>query len=182
VLLSYCLSQSQSYVTTDGLSASLSWNKAPIWGLRPDLYCLSLFLHLLKTVFLRLSREHLIEVFGLSMSRKQHLRCAGNVSLRCCENNCLSSRYNGNASVRCLGNDVSELSPLFRLSGIPSQYIYKFTLRPLYKNDKNVSNAFWIELLWLDCNIWRVSGARICLVSFAALYFDSQYQRLWEPE
>jgi hypothetical protein len=31
-------SQSQSYVTTDGQSASLSWNKAPIWGLRPDLY------------------------------------------------------------------------------------------------------------------------------------------------
>jgi hypothetical protein len=29
---------SQSYVTTDGQSASLSWNKAPIWGLRPDLY------------------------------------------------------------------------------------------------------------------------------------------------
>jgi hypothetical protein len=27
-------------VTTDGQSASLSWNKAPIWGLRPDLcYC-----------------------------------------------------------------------------------------------------------------------------------------------
>jgi hypothetical protein len=33
-------SQSQSYITTDGQSASLSWNKAPIWGLRPDLcYC-----------------------------------------------------------------------------------------------------------------------------------------------
>jgi hypothetical protein len=30
--------QSQSYVTTDGQSASQSWNKAPIWGLRPDLY------------------------------------------------------------------------------------------------------------------------------------------------
>jgi hypothetical protein len=30
-------SQSQSYITTDGQSASLSWNKAPIWGLRPDL-------------------------------------------------------------------------------------------------------------------------------------------------
>jgi hypothetical protein len=29
---------SQSYVMTDGQSASLSWNKAPIWGLRPDLY------------------------------------------------------------------------------------------------------------------------------------------------
>jgi hypothetical protein len=29
---------SQSYVTTNNQSASLSWNKAPIWGLRPDLY------------------------------------------------------------------------------------------------------------------------------------------------
>jgi hypothetical protein len=29
---------SQSYVTTDGQSASLSWNKAPIWSLRPDFY------------------------------------------------------------------------------------------------------------------------------------------------
>jgi hypothetical protein len=37
------LTQSQSYtITTDGQSASLSWNKAPIWGLRPDLdYCLT---------------------------------------------------------------------------------------------------------------------------------------------
>jgi hypothetical protein len=35
-------SQSQSYVTTDLQSASLSWNKTPIWGLRPDLYyCLT---------------------------------------------------------------------------------------------------------------------------------------------
>jgi hypothetical protein len=32
------LSLSLSYVTTDGQSASLSWNKAPIWGLRPDFY------------------------------------------------------------------------------------------------------------------------------------------------
>jgi hypothetical protein len=31
-------SLSLSYVTTDGQSASLSWNKAPIWGLRPDFY------------------------------------------------------------------------------------------------------------------------------------------------
>jgi hypothetical protein len=34
------LSESESYVTTDGQAASLSWNKAPIWRLRPDLdYC-----------------------------------------------------------------------------------------------------------------------------------------------
>jgi hypothetical protein len=29
---------SESYITTDGHSASLSWNKAHIWGLRPDFY------------------------------------------------------------------------------------------------------------------------------------------------
>jgi hypothetical protein len=32
------LSESESYVTADGQSASLSWNKAPIRGLRPDFY------------------------------------------------------------------------------------------------------------------------------------------------
>jgi hypothetical protein len=31
-------SESESYLTTDSHSASLSWNKAPIWGLRPDIY------------------------------------------------------------------------------------------------------------------------------------------------
>jgi hypothetical protein len=31
-------SESESYVTTDGQSASLSWNKAPIWSLRSDFY------------------------------------------------------------------------------------------------------------------------------------------------
>jgi hypothetical protein len=31
-------SQSQSYVTTDGQSASLSWCEAPIWGPRLDFY------------------------------------------------------------------------------------------------------------------------------------------------
>jgi hypothetical protein len=36
-LTKFCLSE--SYVTTDGQSASLSWNKAPIWGSRPDFYC-----------------------------------------------------------------------------------------------------------------------------------------------
>jgi hypothetical protein len=30
--------QTQSYVTSDGQSASLSWFRAPIWGLRPDFY------------------------------------------------------------------------------------------------------------------------------------------------
>jgi hypothetical protein len=37
-LLIYDWLHSESYVATDGQSASLSWNKAPIWGLRPDFY------------------------------------------------------------------------------------------------------------------------------------------------
>jgi hypothetical protein len=36
--LSHYPSQSQSYIKTDDQPASLSWNKAPIWGLRPDFY------------------------------------------------------------------------------------------------------------------------------------------------
>jgi hypothetical protein len=32
------LAESESYVTTDSQSTSLSWNKEPIWGLRPDSY------------------------------------------------------------------------------------------------------------------------------------------------
>jgi hypothetical protein len=35
-------SESESYVTTDGQSSSLTWDEAPIWGLRPDIYyCLT---------------------------------------------------------------------------------------------------------------------------------------------
>jgi hypothetical protein len=33
-------SESEYYITTDGQPASLSWSKAPIWGLRPDIYYL----------------------------------------------------------------------------------------------------------------------------------------------
>jgi hypothetical protein len=32
------MSESESYVMTDGQLASLSWNKAPIWDLQPDFY------------------------------------------------------------------------------------------------------------------------------------------------
>jgi hypothetical protein len=41
-LLHACSPESESYVMTDGQPASLSWNKAPFWGLLPDLYyCLT---------------------------------------------------------------------------------------------------------------------------------------------
>jgi hypothetical protein len=32
------ISESESYVTTDSQSASLCWNRAPIWGLQQDFY------------------------------------------------------------------------------------------------------------------------------------------------
>jgi hypothetical protein len=38
---------SESYVMTDGQSASLSWNEAPIWGLRSDFYYCMTFAGLL---------------------------------------------------------------------------------------------------------------------------------------
>jgi hypothetical protein len=42
VTASQSQSQSQSYIKSDGQPVSLSWNKAPIWGLRRDLdYCLT---------------------------------------------------------------------------------------------------------------------------------------------
>jgi hypothetical protein len=40
LLQSQSQSQSESYVTTDGQTASVFWCQAPIWGLRPDIrYC-----------------------------------------------------------------------------------------------------------------------------------------------
>jgi hypothetical protein len=89
-------------------------------------------------------------VYPLSLKQ---LRCAGNVYLLCCENNCLSSRYNGNASVRCLGNDVSELSPLIRISGIPSQYISKY-LKPF---------SFFFSYLKINISVIKVYNKTIAL-------------------
>jgi hypothetical protein len=133
-------SESESYVTTDGEPASLSWNKAPICGLRPDLYyCLTVAGLLIwgalseerpglsSTIAVsphqrshfrvrvpwnsrpyfsvsdsRLPfssppaqgygggirpRLHRVEPFSYPLSRKWHLCFAGNVCLRCCENN-----------------------------------------------------------------------------------------------
>jgi hypothetical protein len=36
--LSASWSESESYITTEGQSASPSWKKAPVWGLRSDFY------------------------------------------------------------------------------------------------------------------------------------------------
>jgi hypothetical protein len=37
----FSLAESESYITTDGQSDSLSWNKAPVWSLWPGFFLLS---------------------------------------------------------------------------------------------------------------------------------------------
>jgi hypothetical protein len=64
------LLQSQSYITTDGQPASLSWKKAPIWGLRPDLdYCLTVAGLL---VWGTLSDERTDLPFAIATDPRQH--------------------------------------------------------------------------------------------------------------
>jgi hypothetical protein len=57
--------ESESYVTTDGQPASLSWSKAPIWGLRPDLY-------------------YLCDCYGLVLVGRPLWREVGSVFCMCC--------------------------------------------------------------------------------------------------
>jgi hypothetical protein len=51
-ILSTELAESESYVTTDGQSASLSWYKTPIRGLRPDFFFRSEYEMRLTVTFL----------------------------------------------------------------------------------------------------------------------------------
>jgi hypothetical protein len=61
---------SESYITTDGQSASLSWNKAPIWGLRPDFYYCQTFAGLL--MWRSLSGEKTGLSFTIAAGALQH--------------------------------------------------------------------------------------------------------------
>jgi hypothetical protein len=63
-------SQSQSYVTTDGQSASLSWCQAPIWGLGPDFYYCQTIAGLL--MWGALSDERTGLPFTIAASPRQH--------------------------------------------------------------------------------------------------------------
>jgi hypothetical protein len=51
------LAESESYITTDGQSTSLSWNKAPVWGLGPNFYYCHTVAGLLMWGVLSLWRE-----------------------------------------------------------------------------------------------------------------------------
>jgi hypothetical protein len=52
------VSESESYVTTNGQPTSLSWNQAPFWGLCPDLYyCLTVVGFLMRGRVCRLQLQ-----------------------------------------------------------------------------------------------------------------------------
>jgi hypothetical protein len=74
-----------------------------------------------KDSLCRLHREHLLEGLSLSVHENTSVvqETSVSVSVRITVFLC---RYNENASVHCLGNDVSKLSPLIRLSGISRQW------------------------------------------------------------
>jgi hypothetical protein len=59
----------ESLITTDGQSASLSWNKAPVWGLRTDFY----FCQTVASLFIwdALSDERTGQSFRIAPSPRQ---------------------------------------------------------------------------------------------------------------
>jgi hypothetical protein len=67
-------SESESYVTTNGQSASLSWNKAPIWGLRPDFYFRRTVAGLLMWGALSDERTGLSFTIATGASQRSHSR------------------------------------------------------------------------------------------------------------
>jgi hypothetical protein len=68
------LSQSQNYVTTDCQSASLSWNKTHIWGLRVDFYYCKTVVGLLTWGSLSDERTGLSFTTALGSRQRSHFR------------------------------------------------------------------------------------------------------------
>jgi hypothetical protein len=73
-LLNCLKAESESYDTTDGQSASLSWNKAPVWGLRPDFYYCQTVAGLLMWGALSDERTGLSFTFAAGPCQRTHSR------------------------------------------------------------------------------------------------------------
>jgi hypothetical protein len=67
-------SRVESYVTTDGPSDSLSWNKAPIWGLRPDFYCCQIVVSVLMWSALSGGRTGLSFTITVGLRQRSYSR------------------------------------------------------------------------------------------------------------
>jgi hypothetical protein len=68
------LPESESYITTDGQSASLSWNNAPIWSLRPDSYYCQTVAVLLIWGALSVKRTGLSFIIGAGPRHRNHFQ------------------------------------------------------------------------------------------------------------
>jgi hypothetical protein len=68
------VTESETHVMTDGQSASLSWNKAPIRGLRPDFYCCQTFAVLLTWGVLSDERTGLSFTIAAGPRQRSHRR------------------------------------------------------------------------------------------------------------
>jgi hypothetical protein len=66
--------ESESYITIDSQSASLSWNKAPIWGLRPDFYYYQTVADLLMWATLSDERKGLTFIIAAGPRQRSHSR------------------------------------------------------------------------------------------------------------
>jgi hypothetical protein len=64
----------ETYVTTDGQSVSLSWNKAPIWGIRPDFYYCQTVEGLLMRSVLSDDRKCLSFKIAPGLRQRSHFR------------------------------------------------------------------------------------------------------------
>jgi hypothetical protein len=66
--------ESESYITTDGQSASLSWNKVPTWDLRPDFYYCQIVAGLLMWAALSDERADLTFTTAAGSHQRSHFR------------------------------------------------------------------------------------------------------------
>jgi hypothetical protein len=98
---------SESYVTTDGKSFSLSWCQAPIWGLRPDFYHYQTIARLLMWVALSEAKTGLSllqtvpVMISRPWSRRKHrfqlfLYCCTHA---CCRGNVFAEPFLSNGSL-----------------------------------------------------------------------------------
>jgi hypothetical protein len=76
-------SQSETYITIDGQSACLSWNKAPAWGLRPDFYYCQTIAGLLMwgALSLSLTRVRVCRLHCSWTRQRSHFRVPSPVGL-----------------------------------------------------------------------------------------------------